>query len=180
MPRNFFASRLLALVLAFLCGFTPAMVVAQGAEPVVAEAAPDQQPTAEPDESSEDYFMSDAHRQRIYEQKRKKAGKAVLLSLALPGLGNIYAEQYLVGGLAFIFLAFTGVFLAYGLATQQPRVLGTGIILGVGTYTVSLGTSLLGVKRYNRLLRQGLKVEEMSVGVRPVPGGWGTVLTFRF
>jgi len=166
MPSNSLAVQLLCLTLAVSCALGPRVVVAQPAQPVQEE---------ESAQTEADYFMSLEHRQKIYQQKRKRPGRAVALSLLLPGLGNLYAEQFLVGGLAFIFLAFSAVFLSYGIVTSQPRILRTGLILGGGTYVGALTASLFGVSDYNRELRQGLKVGKADF--REV---WTPAVTFRF
>lgn len=122
------------------------------------------------------YFMSDEHRQKIYDQARKKPARAVLYNLALPGVGNFYAEQYVLGGIAIVLTAFAGTFIAYGLSTKQSdvTVLG-GVVAGVA-YGGSIATSLIGISTYNAKLRQGLKVDRASA----TPEFMFTPLALRF
>lgn len=123
----------------------------------------------------DDYFMSAEHRKKIYEESRKSPTRAVLWTLAFPGLGNIYAEQYLLAGLAISFMAFAAVFVGYGLSTHQPKIVTLGGITAGIAYVGGGTTSLIGVAQYNRKLREGLKIEQTNLHET-----WGPTLAFRF
>lgn len=125
-------------------------------------------------EAYDAYFMSAEHRQEIYEQSRKRPTRAVLYNLALPGVGNFYAEQYLLGGIAVVLTAFAGTFVVYGLSTKQSDVTVLGAVLGGVAYGGSIATSLIGVSSFNEKLRQGLKVDraDASRAVMLTPIVW--------
>ncbi|QDG51209.1 hypothetical protein FIV42_10795 [Persicimonas caeni] len=127
---------------------------AEGAE----EAAPEAQQADEDDEE----FFGEAHRRRMYEQSSLSTTTAVLYNLALPGLGNLYAEQYFYGGIAFTLMVFTLVFEGYGLVTNQSEFLWIGAGTALIAYSGSIATSVVGVREYNRKLREGLKLETVS------------------
>ena len=146
-------------------------VVAPGA--LVAQSAPTQQSSSE---VYDDYFMSPEHRRAIYEESRKKPQKAVLYSLLLPGVGNVYAEQYLLAGLSFVLVVFAGTFIGYGIANDQPRIIAIGGVTAALAYGGGVATSLLGVSDHNRKLRQGLKVEGADVREMWTP----TLVVWRF
>lgn len=126
-------------------------------------------------------FLGLEHRQQLYEQSRLTLSGAVGRNLLLPGLGNIYAEQYFYAGLAFSFLVFAASFVSYGLVTEQPEFLWTGAGTAGIAYIGSIGTSIIGVQKYNRERREGLKVE-----YAPAPGpfapAWspGVAVGWRF
>ena len=166
----------LSLIVA--CCLTSGLVVAQQPPEVQAtvEQPREEGATKASEQAAADaYFMSDAHRQEIYEANRKQGGRAVLLTLAFPGLGNIYAEQFLIAGLAFVAMTFATVFVSYGLVTKQHGIAVTGLIVAGGAYGGGIATSIAGVNRYNRLLREGLKIEQSSLAPALVP-----TLSFRF
>lgn len=100
---------------------------------------------------------------RIYDESRLSHKRAALYSLALPGLGNIYTEQYFSAGLAFSMLVFSGIFIVYGLRSNRSDVAWMGAGIAGVTYGVSLGTSMRGVTQYNRTLRRSLKVDEAAM-----------------
>ena len=157
-----------AFMLALACSLAPLRVVAQ-------TPAAQQSPSTQIDGAYDEYFMSDEHRQKIYDANRKRVGKAVLYNCLLPGLGNIYAEQYLLAGLAFVFVAFSATFIGYGLANEQSNVVAVGGVTALIAYGGSIGTSIYGVSNHNRELRQGLKIGQTDV--REV---WAPALTLRF
>lgn len=146
---------IIALLAALVLCATP--VVAQDS-PVVTGSTSELEDAAT-EQSAEDYFMSEEHRLAIYDARRKRPVNALLLSLALPGLGNVYARQYLVGGIALTFMVFSGVFITYGFSTSQPDIATTGFILAGGTYVGATTIALVGVSDYNRDLRRALKIE---------------------
>lgn len=119
--------------------------------------------------------MSDDHRQKIYDESKKSHSKAALLTLAFPGLGNIYAEQYLLAGMAIVFMVFAATFVGYGISTKQNGIIVLGGVTAGIAYGGGIGTSLHGVSVYNRQLREGLKVEQASVAP-----AWTPMLTLRF
>lgn len=167
-----------ALSLIFACCLTSGVVVAQQPPEVQTTAEKPQEPSASGASEqavTDAYFMSDAHRQEIYEANRKRGGRAVLLTLAFPGLGNIYAEQFVIAGLAFVAMTFATVFVSYGLVTKQHGIAVTGLIVAGGAYGGGIATSIAGVNRFNRLLREGLKIEQ----ARAAPA-FGPTLSFRF
>jgi hypothetical protein len=136
------------------------------------------EPIAAPTEPAvvRDEFFGAAHRMRIYEQSRLSHRRATLYSLALPGLGNLYAEQYLGAGLAFSMLTFSAIFITYGLRSNRSDVAYIGLGLAGLTYGVALGTSLRGVSAYNDVLRRSLKIEDASLA----PVAPGLTLSFEF
>gem|GEM_PF-2112279 len=127
-----------------------------GPKPAHAQQAPaETAPAAQPD----DAFLGLEHRREIYEASRLTVGGAVGRNLLLPGLGNIYTEQYFYAGLAFSFLVFAASFVSYGLVTEQSEFLWIGAGTAGIAYIGSIGTSIVGVEKYNRERREGLKVE---------------------
>ncbi len=176
-----------AIVLVLALVFHAPIVVAQQADPVTAqterstvddEPAATEEPAEGPgrdDEADDGEYFGEEHRVRIYESRKKSAAKAALLTLALPGFGNIYAEQYFVAGVAFTMMTFSALFLVYGITTKQPRILNTGIGFAVGTYLGAGALAIYGVSDYNQELRQALKVEELVL--REL---WSPAVTIRF
>ena len=121
-------------------------------------------------------FFSLEHREQIYEESRLQHSTATLRSLLLPGLGNIYVEQYFIAGLAFTAIAFSAIFVGFGLTSDRPDVAWAGLGLAGVTYAGSIGTSLYGVSQYNQQLRQSLKIGQAA----PIPTPHGITLTFNF
>lgn len=119
--------------------------------------------------SQQDHPFSEANRRRMYESSRLSTSGAVLRNLAFPGLGNIYADQYFYAGIAFSFMVFTGVFVGYGLATDQSEFLWLGAGTAGIAYGGSIVTSIFGVQEYNAKLRQGLKLEEADATPWSIP-----------
>ena len=118
-------------------------------------------PTEEAQAAFEDAprrLFSPEHRQELYEANRLSEGRALVLSAALPGLGNFYAEQYAMGVVALSALIFSGVFVGYGLVNNQRGLASFGIGLAVVTYGTALGSSYYGVRVYNDRLRRSLHV----------------------
>lgn len=158
------------LLMVATCALAPTAVVAQQSEP---------EQTAEPsseDEIYDAYFMSPEHRQEIYEQNRKSSTRAILWTALFPGLGNIYAEQYLLAGMAIVFMTFAGTFVGYGLSTRQPKIITLGAITAAIAYGGGGVTSVIGVSQFNAKLRRGLKVDRAQ-RVREV---WSPMVTLRF
>ncbi len=168
MTRHF-SQIVISVLLALACALSPTVVVAQQSEA--------QQTSEETTDEGlyGEYFMSDEHRREIYEQNRKSAGKAVLWTLLFPGLGNIYAQQYLLAGMAIIFMVFAGTFVGYGLSTRQPKIIVLGGITAGIAYGGGAATAIIGVSKYNAELRRGLKVDAGEFREFGVP-----ILTLRF
>lgn len=132
-------------------------------------------------DNDEEYFGL-AHRERMYEEAKLSTSNALLYTLALPGIGNIYAEQYLLAGLAFSFMAFTIMFVTYGLTTQQPQFVHMGFVTGGTAYVGGAITSVIGVKRYNARLRESFNFDERSERAAPfdMPRARTVNVTIRF
>jgi hypothetical protein len=164
---------------------SPQVVFAQTApDPQTETTAPAEQDSpnqaaAQPDDGEE--FFGDSHRRRIYEQSQLSTTRATLYNLALPGLGNVYAEQYFYGGIAFSLMVFTLVFVGYGFSTEQPQFLWFGATTAAVAYTGSIATSIYGVHDYNEELRQGLKLDgAFAAGPWQLPRTRTLDLTIRF
>ena len=166
---------LASLLGAALLFFT--LSVAHAEEPV--EPAPEH--VAESEETSEDKAAANdfgaAHRRRLYEASRLDGRRAVLYSLALPGVGNFYAGQPAIGTVALVSMVFTGMFIAFGLRNNHPDLVRIGIFTGTATYTGAAITSYLGVRTYNDRLRRSLHVDDPRTRAEfsPSPGpfiGW--------
>lgn len=130
------------------------------------------EPPASGDEQSTDTNrFSLEHRRELYRQSRLSPWAAAGWTMLLPGLGNLYAEQYLLAGLGFVSVTFSGSFLAYGYAVDNLalRVLGFGFA-GIA-YGGGLGTSIPGVHRYNRQRRQSLGLDDQRAHFRFGPDG---------
>lgn len=160
-------STLLATLLALGFFLSPQLARAQTAEqpdPVVTDASKP---------ADDGQLFDQSHRKRIYEAKKLSYGAAAAWGLAFPGLGNIYVDQYLLAGLAFISMVFSGFFVGYGVWTGQSDLLWTGIGIAGVTYGWSLGTALFGVKDANEELRRNLHLDD-EVAAR------GLVLIYRW
>ncbi len=159
-----------ALVLAAMV-LSPRLLIAQDSP-----AGQTQAQTSEQDE-----FFGEAHRRRIYEESKLSSTRATLYNLALPGMGNVYTEQYFYGGIAFTLMVFTGVFVGYGLVTDQSQFLWLGATTAGVAYAGSIATSLHGVREYNTQLRQGLKLDDgASLGPWDVPKARVVGVSWRF
>lgn len=107
-------------------------------------------------------FFGEAHRRQMYEQSRLHESTAILWTLAFPGLGNVYAEDYLMGAILGMVMVFGTTIVVYGLTTDQSDIVGLGAIGCGAAYLTGGITSVLTVKDFNRELRRGLKVENLS------------------
>lgn len=157
----------------------PRTVLAQqaGEEPAAVEIDTElEDDETEADEADDQEFFGDSHRRRLYEESRLSSTRAVLYNLALPGVGNVYAEQYLYAGVAFSLMAFAGLFVGYGLYTDQSRFVHMGLGTAGFAYGGSIVTSLLGVREYNEELRGNLNVRLSHHALTPPSVGVG----FRF
>lgn len=113
--------------------------------------------SAESESSTRTAFDAD-HRREIYEVNRLQRRRAFLYSLALPGIGNFYAEQPALGTAALMSMVFTGMFIAFGLRNNHPDLVAIGAATGATTYVAASVTSVLGVHRYNERMRQNLRI----------------------
>jgi hypothetical protein len=169
---------ILALAIGLLAMAAPDTSMAQQPpqEQTEAEAA-----GGEPEADPSDAFFGDSHRQTLYDQSKLSVSTAVLYNLALPGLGNAYADQYFYAGIAFSLMVFTGVFVGYGLYTDQSQFLWMGAGTAAVTYSASILTSIQGVHDYNRKLRQGLKLDgAFSAGPYDAPAARTFGVSIRF
>lgn len=159
--------------------FAPTVAAAQDHAPTPAANA---QPAAT-NYSGDQAFFSLEHRQQLYEESRLSKTDATLKNLLLPGLGNIYTEQYFYAGIALSFMVFTLSFIGYGLVTDQSEFLWFGAATAGLAYGGSIATSIVGVDQYNRRLRQGLKIDaaktQQTSPLDPAPLNTAQ-LTWRF
>lgn len=172
-------ARIAALVLCVTVA-APAPLFAQGGQDAQATESTSQ-PTQNGDESNQGQLFNEAHRKQIYRRSRLSTTTAVLYNLALPGLGNVYAEQYFTAGLAFSLMVFAAVFVSYGLVTRQTEMLWIGAGTAAIAYPTSIVTSIFGVREYNTKLRQGLKLDPSQVSTPfELPRAPGVQLRWRF
>ncbi len=143
-------------------------------------AEPSDAKTAEAPSHDDDYFFSEAHRRHLYEESRLSVSTAVWRNLVLPGLGNIYAEQYFYAGIAFSLLVFAAVFVGYGLVTDQSEFLWSGAASAGVAYIGSVATSIYGVRDYNLKLREGLKIEHTDASPFVMPRAPSVSVTWHF
>ena len=120
-------------------------------------ASPESRSTSDTTEAG---FFSTRHRQQLYSEGRLHYSGAVWRTALLPGLGNFYAQQYFLGGLNASLMGFAALLIPYGLVTAQPAFSWVGGGFAGTAYTSGFITSYFGVKRYNRELRQGLRISE--------------------
>ncbi len=121
-------------------------------------------------------FFSVEHRWDIYDQSKKSAGTAVLYTLAFPGIGNLYAEQYFVGA-AFIALGvFSYIFVGFGLATDQNDLIAIGAVAGGSAYIASGVTAAFAAQDYNDELKRALKLPTERAALQ----SRGVQITFAF
>lgn len=119
--------------------------------------------------TSEEEFFGQSHRERMYKESKLSTTNALLYTLAFPGVGNIYAEQYFLAGLAFSLMAFTTMFVLYGITTSQPQFVHMGLVTGGVAYVGGGVSSFFGVKRYNKRLREGFNLDAASTHQRRTP-----------
>lgn len=125
-------------------------------------------------ETSEQQFFGNQHRRELYRKGRLRYSTAALRTALLPGLGNFYAEQYLLGGLNASLMGFAVVVVPYGLATNQPMFIWGGAGIAGAAYISGFITSAIGVKRYNRTLRRRLRLTSTIAPHRSASPGRGT------
>ncbi len=139
----------------------------------------EQESSASSQTSMSDFF-DDAHRQQLYREGRLTYKRATLWTLALPGLGNFYAKQYLIGGIAASMMGFAALLVSYGLATQQSGFIWSGLGTAGSAYLGGMISSYFGVRAYNRRLRSRLRLSSNAPGLEP-PRTRGISLTvFQF
>lgn len=131
--------------------------------------------------SDDSSFFGPKHRQQLYRKGRLHYSRAALLTLALPGLGNFYAEQYLLGGLSVTLMGFAAVLVSYGFATQQTEFSWIGAGTAGAAYTTGLITTYFGIRRYNHKLRRRLRLTDaLDPDAAPSAPAIGPALGFRF
>jgi hypothetical protein len=96
----------------------------------------------------------------LYRQSRLSPWAAAGWTLLVPGLGNLYAEQYLLAGLGFVSFTFSGSFLTYGYVADNLPFRLLGFSFAALAYGGGVATSLVGVRRYNRYRRQSLGLDD--------------------
>lgn len=132
-----------------------------GVPDAYAQDEPSRGESAQVEAPSASETFSVEHRKELYEKGKKSTGRALLLTLLLPPLADIYAEQYLWAGVTTILLVFAATFASYGLVTDQPTFLTWAAVTGGISYATGGVTSVLGVQAYNRELRRALKVSQV-------------------
>lgn len=156
--------RLLIAITAFGLVVSSFGAVAVADEPPSSVEAPEQLPDELDDEALSDDELSDdfglAHRRRIYESSRLETSRALMYSAALPGLGNFYAEQYAVGTVSMMALAFSAMFIGFGLVNSHSGVTQLGLVSTGVTYVTSGAFAYYGVRRYNANLRRSLHIDD--------------------
>jgi hypothetical protein len=127
----------------------------------------------------------------LYEEEKKSPGIALLLSLLLPGLGNIYADHP-VGAVITWALIIGGVSIAvYGIQHVNPEGGGgdgvgmffLGWVVALGGVVYSLVDSYQSAKEYNHELARRLGLPFVGVAPIRMTGGetaWGPALVLRF
>jgi TM2 domain-containing membrane protein YozV len=128
----------------------------------------------------------------IYEEEKKSPGLALVLSLLLPGLGNIYAD-HAIGAVVTWGLIIGGVLLINWGANQTNLDTGQdanggaitiGFLAVLGGVIYSLVDSYSSAKDYNRELARRLGLPMMSLAPIRVNGStetaWGPAVTLRF
>lgn len=169
-----FSHLLLTLSLALASLFTPFIASAQPEE----DPPPAQQTSeVEAPKPASSGFFDQEHRQRLYEKSRLSTTRALLYTLALPGLGNFYAEQYALGTVAMSAFVFGAFFLTYALLNNHDDLIRLGAALGIAAYAGGALSSYIGVNAYNKRLRQGLHLNTHHLGPLTPPGqvfglGW--------
>lgn len=119
--------------------------------------------------------MDQEQRQGIYDQEKKDVLAGVGYSLLLPGLGNLYAEQYFIGALVLSLMGFALTFAGYAIATDQSEFfIWSGVTAGVA-YATGITTSIIGVNRYNQNLH-----DRLNLGRVPTPQAPTVSIQFRF
>lgn len=166
--NSYLSPHLIVGLLLGLCSFfIPLLVSAESAEPAQNEQNITQE---EPPKKASSGFFDQEHRRRLYEQNRLSTTRAALYSLALPGLGNFYVEQYALGIVAMSAFVFSAIFLSYGLINNHPDLVWIGGGLAVLAYGGGATSSVLGVRAYNERLRQSLHLQSSHQrGPRPAP-----------
>jgi TM2 domain-containing membrane protein YozV len=137
----------------------------------------------------------------VYEAQRKSSAVAVLLSLLVPGVGNIYAD-HAIGAVITWALIIGGVVVAansvhnttdsttgYGYSANSSSVnsgeLTVGIFMFLGGFVYSPIDAYFACESYNHALAQRLGLP-MGFVLGPAPihtdrsVGWGPSLSFRF
>jgi TM2 domain-containing membrane protein YozV len=133
----------------------------------------------------------------LYEAQRKNGGVAVLLSLLLPGAGNIYADHFvgavitwalIIGGVAVTVNSIHTSADSYGYTTTDSANSGEltlGLLMLLGGVVYSPIDAYLASESYNQALAQRLGLPNGLV-LAPEPirtdrgVAWGPGLSLRF
>ncbi len=106
--------------------------------------------------------FDESDRQAIYEEGRLSHAASVGYNLLLPGLGNLYAQQFFTAGVLWGTLMFSGILVGYGMVNDRNGYTYTGLGVGAATYSASFALGVWGVSDYNRNLRSSLKIHEFA------------------
>ena len=131
----------------------------------------------------------------IYEEEKKSPGLALVLSLFIPGVGNIYADHAMGAVITWALIIGGASIAVWGINHSNPDTGGGGSVdaggalfmgffVALGGVAYGLVDSYLSAQDYNRELarRLGLPI----VGIAPIhsSGGdgtaWGPALMLRF
>ena len=132
----------------------------------------------------------------VYEARSKNAGIAVLLSLLIPGVGNIYADHVtgaiitwalIGGGVALMVASVRTSTDAYGYQTASINSgqLAIGVLLAISGEIYSPIDAYLASESYNQALAQRLGLPaDFVLAPEPIRTdrsvAWGPGLSFRF
>ena len=136
------------------------------------------------------YYNINPQTMFIYEEEKKSPALAVLLSLFLPGLGNIYSEHW-IGLVVTWGLIIGGVYVAsYGVQHTDPETgdgseaILLGVLMIVGGVVYSPIDAYVSAKDYNRELARRLGLPMVSLAPIHLSGSretaWGPALMLRF
>ena len=100
----------------------------------------------------------ESHRRALYEQSELSTTGAVWRSLLLPGLGNIYADDWFGGVITMSIFGFGLTSILFAAHTDQPDFYWIGGTLAGGAYIAGTTLSILQVEQYNRLERERLNL----------------------
>ena len=106
-------------------------------------------------------------RRRMYEASKLSTTTGTLRNLALPGLGNYYADDDFVGTIWMGLLAFGATSLGWALITDSTDFYFYAAGFAVVAYTGSIVTTIFAVDSYNDTLRRNLKVSPTEASLSP-------------
>jgi hypothetical protein len=141
--------------------------------PIAVDAAPHSGTTPEVAPKAVPFDLAD--REGIYDEGKLSYGASIGYNLILPGLGNLYVDQFFTAGAVLGALMFSGILIGYGATNDQDRYTRAGLGVAAVAYSSSITMGLWGVSQYNRDLRSSLKIYEFA----PIPPtGLSLTLTF--